>query len=186
MRIEDYAEHPPTPGPAGHIAAHGYRTAVVVPVRLRKRSWGYIAAAKERPYSFTPDAESLLERFAALVSLALSQATTLAELQRQATTDDLTGLLDHRAFQERLQEEFARATRRGRPLSLVMFDLDGFKLINDLHGHEAGNRVLRVVGQSLQEHGRRGDVAARIGGDEFAVIAPEADAAEALHLASRL
>ena len=186
VRIEDYAEHPPTPGPADHIAAHGYRTAVVVPVRLRKRAWGYIAAAKERPYSFTPDAESLLERFAALVSLALSQATTLAELQRQATTDDLTGLLNHRAFQERLQEEFARATRHGRPLSLVMFDLDGFKLINDLHGHEAGNRVLRVVGQSLQEHGRRGDVAARIGGDEFAVIAPEADAAEALHLASRL
>ncbi len=186
VRIEDYAEQRQTPGMAAIIAATGCRTAVVVPVRLREQTWGYVVVAKERPYSFSPDAESLLERFAALVSLALSQATTLAELQRQATTDDLTGLLNHRAFQERLQEEFARATRHGRPLSLVMFDLDGFKLINDLHGHEAGNRVLQVVGQSLQQHGRRGDVAARIGGDEFAVIAPEADAAEALHLASRL
>ena len=186
VRIEDVDDRPRTPVAAAYIAASGCRTAVVVPVRLHERTWGYIAVAKERPYSFTPDAESLLERFAALVSLALAQATTLAELQRQATTDDLTGLLNHRAFQDRLQEEFARASRHARPLSLVMFDLDGFKLVNDLHGHEAGNRVLQVVGRSLQQHGRMGDIAARIGGDEFAVIAPEADATEALQLASRL
>lgn len=186
VRIEDCAEMLPGSTGEAALALTGCRTAVLVPVRLADRPWGYIGVAREEPYSFAPNASALLERFAALVALALAQASTLAELQRRATTDGLTGLLNHRAFQERLLTEFSRATRHGRPLSLLMFDLDGFKLVNDLHGHEAGNQVLQTIGRCLQEHGRSGDVAARIGGDEFAVIAPETDGAEAMELARRL
>ena len=128
----------------------------------------------------------MLERFAGLVALALTHADTLATLQRQASTDGLTGLLNHRSFQQQLDHEFARAKRHNRALSLVMFDLDGFKLVNDLHGHAAGDRVLEAVGRTLERRRRSSDITARVGGDEFALIAPETAAEDALAVAERL
>ena len=163
-----------------------FRSAVAAPLRVRGRPWGYIAVAKAEPHSFPSIAEATLQRFAGLVAVALAQADTLATLQREATTDGLTGLLNHRAFQQRLHEEFARAERHERPLSLVMFDLDGFKLVNDLHGHTAGDSVLRTVGRVLERDRRANDIPARIGGDEFALIVPESSGTDALVLAERL
>ncbi|MGA2927299.1 MAG: GAF domain-containing protein, partial [Solirubrobacteraceae bacterium] len=171
---------------AAATAALGCRCAVAVPVHLRGELWGCIAVASEQPDGLPAPAEQLLERFAALVSVALAQADTLATLQRQANTDGLTGLLNHRAFRERLHEERRRAVRHGRPLALVMFDLDGFKAVNDAHGHQAGDRVLETVAGTFARCKRAGDVPARVGGDEFAVIAPDTDAQDALALAERL
>ena len=101
------------------------------------------------------------------------------ELERQASTDLLTGLPNRRALAERFAAESARAQRRSEPLSLAMFDLDHFKRVNDTYGHAGGDAVLRGVGELCIRSFRGVDVAARVGGEEFAVLLPGADAQQA-------
>ena len=108
------------------------------------------------------------------------------ELERLATTDGLTGLTNHRTFQDRLREEFTRATRYGLSLSLLLLDVDHFKRFNDSYGHPAGDSVLRNVSRILRLSGRVTDIAARYGGEEFAVILPQTDAEGALVVAERV
>ena len=107
-------------------------------------------------------------------------------LESLATLDGLTGLKNHRVFQEKLESEVKRAQRHGLPLSLVLLDVDRFKQYNDTFGHPAGDEVLRVVGRLLQEGGRETDYAARYGGEEFALILPDTDRAGAHVVAERL
>jgi diguanylate cyclase (GGDEF)-like protein len=92
-----------------------------------------------------------------------------------ATTDGLTGLLNSRAFRERLEQQLAIAQRTGRPFTLVYVDLDDFKRINDTYGHGEGDRQLRAVGRVLVDETRKTDSVARLGGDEFALILPDTD-----------
>lgn len=101
------------------------------------------------------------------------------ELERQAATDLLTGLPNRRALAERFPVEAARAQRTGEALSLVMFDLDHFKQVNDRYGHAGGDAVLRGVGQLCIGSFRGVDMAARVGGEEFAVLLPGASAQQA-------
>lgn len=117
-------------------------------------------------------------------SLKLGEA--MKELRRLATRDALTGLLNRRAFDTLLAEETDRARRLGHPLALVMLDLDHFKTINDTHGHPAGDAVLAAAARVLEAEVRTIDRAARVGGEEFAVLLMETDANEALAVASRL
>jgi diguanylate cyclase (GGDEF)-like protein len=107
-------------------------------------------------------------------------------LIEQARTDALTGLLNRRAFTERLHDELARATRYGTPLSLLLLDLDGLKRFNDRAGHHAGDAALQALARSLRAGCRAADLGARWGGDEFVVLAPETRTAEALDLAERI
>jgi diguanylate cyclase (GGDEF)-like protein len=107
-------------------------------------------------------------------------------LAEMVVTDELTGLKNHRYFQERLGEECARAKREGRPLSLIMADLDHFKRVNDLHGHPVGDLVLAAAARHVLEGVRAGDSACRIGGEEFAVICPGTPQGEALRIAERI
>ena len=93
-----------------------------------------------------------------------------ARLARQASTDPLTGLLNHRTFHQRLRTEVRRAQRYGRALSLAVVDVDNFKHVNDLAGHETGDRLLAAVARRLGSVARTEDVFARIGGDEFALL----------------
>lgn len=97
-------------------------------------------------------------------------------LHREATTDELTGLANHRRFQEILHDEAARGRRLLDPVALVMLDVDHFKAVNDLHGHQQGDAVLRAVAQAIAEATRGTDKAARYGGEEFAVVLPGTDA----------
>ena len=108
------------------------------------------------------------------------------ELEVLATTDHLTGCLNHRAFNDRVIGEIARAVRGGYPLSLVVADVDDFKRVNDTHGHPAGDAALEFAGATLRERSRRSDVVGRIGGDEFALLLPEMPLEAAARYAQRV
>ena len=108
------------------------------------------------------------------------------ELEALATTDGLTGLTNHRAFQERLAEEVRRAERYGTPLSVVFLDVDHFKGYNDRHGHPEGDAVLRGVAGLLRGTARETDMAARYGGEEFVIVLPQTDGGTALAVAERI
>jgi diguanylate cyclase (GGDEF)-like protein len=103
----------------------------------------------------------------------------------EAGTDPVTGCMNHRAMRWRLDEEIGRATRTGGPLSCLLIDLDDFKLVNDRHGHQAGDALLRGVVQGLVGEFRSFDRVARYGGDEFVVILPNADLDSAAAAAAR-
>lgn len=108
------------------------------------------------------------------------------ELERLALTDPLTGLANRRNLQKHLDEEIARARRYSRSLSFLMLDIDHFKSVNDIHGHATGDRVLEAIGRALLSLVRPGDVAARMGGEEFAVLLPETNLVDAREVAMRL
>jgi diguanylate cyclase (GGDEF)-like protein len=114
--------------------------------------------------------------------LAGRQRDELAELSR---TDPLTGCLNRRGFAERLDAELQRAARDGADVAIVQLDLNGFKAVNDRHGHAAGDELLRWVGSTLQALLRASDATGRLGGDEFALLLPGVSAAEARVIADR-
>jgi diguanylate cyclase (GGDEF)-like protein len=124
--------------------------------------------------------------FAAHAALALRTAALVAEIDRLASTDPLTGLANRRVFEAALNREVARAARSGAPLSLLVLDVDHFKRVNDLLGHQAGDDVLRHVGRALGGEARQTDLAARYGGEEFCVVLPDCGPAEAMVVADRL
>ena len=128
----------------------------------------------------------LLQTVADQLSVAVNQAHLIAQLQVQALSDGLTGCYNRRAFEMQLERDLQLATRMRQPLSLIMLDADGFKRINDQAGHDTGDCALRIMADSLRTELRAVDSAARFGGDEFAVILPQADIAGAMIVAERL
>ena len=118
--------------------------------------------------------------------LIKENARLFAEVQRLAVTDPLTGLYNRHKFDEAIEVEIERARRYSRPLSLIMIDLDGLKGINDRYGHPAGDKALKLVAEAIQNQIRTIDLPARIGGDEFLVILPEADLEAATLVAQRM
>jgi two-component system cell cycle response regulator len=127
-----------------------------------------------------------LERSASYAALALRNAWLLEQVQRLAATDGLTKIANRRTFESTLEREVARATRSAEHVSLVMVDIDHFKNLNDTHGHQAGDEVLRNVAASLTIECRDFDTPARYGGEEFAVVLPGCGPDEALMIAERL
>jgi diguanylate cyclase (GGDEF)-like protein len=174
----------------GSMPVNGDATSVLlpgvsVPIRVRRELWGSLLVVARPKEDLPRDVEERLSIFADLAGLAITNADTSAHLLAQATSDPLTGLLNHRAFQQRVETEVQRAQRYGRPLALVLLDLDHFKSINDAYGHQAGDAALMQAATLLEAGARAGDVLGRIGGDEFALLLPETVAEGACAIAQR-
>src|SRR5438132_9558486 len=135
---------------------------------------------------FSKETRRTAEWLAAQAAIALENAKLHHLVQRQATTDDLTGLVNRRRFIEALDGEIVRANAFESPLSVVLGDLDHFKLVNDRFGHQAGDEVLRQFAELVREHLRDVDVPGRIGGEEFAILLPETEATGAVAVAERV
>jgi diguanylate cyclase (GGDEF)-like protein/PAS domain S-box-containing protein len=166
--------------------AHNATAGVAAPITIAGRLWGAVGVGVTNDAPLPPDAEQRLERFAALAGTAIGNAEARDALARLAATDELSGLANYRTFRDRLSMEGERAKRHGRPLSLVLLDVDHFKAINDRHGHGVGDRVLVELARRLTAQVRDGDLVARVGGEEFALLLPETDAAGALTTAERI
>jgi diguanylate cyclase (GGDEF)-like protein len=136
--------------------------------------------------AITSSPELPMERLERLETENRRLQETIRRLEGMAYRDPLTELHNRRYFDERLREELARSRRDQSPLSVLAVDLDGFKLINDAHGHAEGDRVLQWVASFLNRHLRASDVCCRMGGDEFVVLLPGLTEAGAAALASRL
>jgi diguanylate cyclase (GGDEF)-like protein len=162
------------------------RTCLAVPMHWEGELRGVLTVGYQRPFEATEEHLGVLETFAELAAVACTNASAHAGLALAARTDGLTGCLNHAALHETLQREIERAERAPDPeLSLVMMDLDDFKTINEAHGHLVGDEVLRRAGHSLRQATRPYDVAARYGGDEFVLIAVDADEEKAREIALR-
>ena len=136
--------------------------------------------------AFTETEFALARSFADLVAVALENADLRAWLEQQANTDPLTGLPNRRYFSEQLSQRTSTAHDEGSKLSVLLIDVDRLKLTNDTLGHNAGDRLLATVAQTLTSNLREGDLAARLAGDEFAVLLSHTDAVEARVIAARL
>jgi diguanylate cyclase (GGDEF)-like protein len=145
---------------------------IAVPLLGQKGPAGVLTLERSGTGAAFDDQEfELVKLFAGQVSIALRNAETYQAAEIRARTDDLTGLLNHRTFEDRLAREAARS----EPFGLVMIDLDEFKTVNDTMGHQAGDRLLRDIATAIRSAARDADAVFRYGGDEFAVILPGAD-----------
>ena len=139
---------------------------------------------RDRP--FAPSERELFHYLAGQVGISLENVSLHETVQRQAVTDELTGLNNHRRFQEALASEIERARRFDQELGLVMLDVDDFKAFNDTHGHQVGDQVLRDVARVVRDESREVDAPARYGGEELAVVLPGTDLDGAFQFAERV
>lgn len=144
-----------------------------------------VESGQEGAY-FSPQDVLIMNTLADLLATALHNSFVFQKLQQQSITDGLTGIKTRRFFWEALSSEWKRASRSGRPFSVVLIDLDKFKEVNDTHGHLEGDLVLARVGRLLEQRCRQSNVVARYGGDEFIILMPETGAEQAQSLAERL
>jgi diguanylate cyclase (GGDEF)-like protein len=159
---------------------------IVVPLVARGRLKGTVNIYRSGFQEFTEDEFLLAVRFGDAAALAIDNAHIRASLERQAQTDPLTGLWNHRAFHERLRQELVAASTDQSSVALVMLDLDDFKRVNDVYSHATGDHVLSEVAGILLGAVRSSDCVCRIGGEEFAIIAPTSGLADAFRLAERV
>jgi diguanylate cyclase (GGDEF)-like protein len=159
----------------------------VVPLLYHGRFMGLVLVrSDDTSRSWAENELLLLHTVADQLTVAINQSHLFEQMQQQALTDGLTGCYNRRAFEMQLERDLHLATRMRQPLSLMMLDLDNLKQINDKSGHEAGDNSLRMLAEALRAELRAVDTPARFGGDEFAVILPQANIEGALIVAERL
>jgi diguanylate cyclase (GGDEF)-like protein len=141
----------------------------------------------QKPDAYQAYDQDVLTTLANQTAMALKNAYDVRLIQEMAERDGLTGVYNHRYFQEKMAEEMVKAERFNKDMSLALLDVDHFKKFNDNHGHQEGDRVLRIVSQVIQTTIRgKVDTVARYGGEEFAVILPETDANGGKDMAERI
>lgn len=170
------------------LAFLGVAAFAMVPIGRRGRLLG-LASAAYTTDELPADVDTLLDRASAMASYAgtaLENAALLSRAQHRARHDELTGLPNRAYFEEQVEQAIERAVRHGTPVTVLFVDLDRFKQANDTFGHDAGDRVLQIVASRLAAETRGGDVVARIGGDEFALMLWDTPESHAMIAAERI
>lgn len=185
--IPDVATEPVLESVRDILLSLQIRSILAIPLLAHEKSIGIVSVSSRGPVRhFTQGEIDFCQTLANQAALAIENARLFAETKRLANTDELTGLYNHRHFYHLCGSEVNRARRYGRPLSLIMLDLDHFKQFNDQYGHLAGDEALRRLAQILRRNSRGVDMVARYGGEEFAIILPETDLEQAAIQADRL
>jgi two-component system, cell cycle response regulator len=168
------------------VKLKGVESLLVLPLISADEAIGSFTLAAKRAGAFGKEARDMLGVIANQVAVSLQNAKMYQQMERMATTDGLTGLLNHRTFQEKLDERLERVARTGQKVALILTDIDHFKKVNDTYGHPMGDEILRRVAKVLGDSMRKIDVVARYGGEEFAIVIEGADAEGAKLLADRI
>ncbi len=168
------------------VDKYSLRSLLAVPILSKDNVLGAFIALSSESRAFTNEDVTTASALADFTAIALENAGLFAELQRSATTDSLTAVYNTRFFHEVLGRETARADRFTMPLSLLMIDIDNFKMVNDTHGHVVGNKVLIQIAKILERAVRNTDFVFRCGGDEFGVVLPGTSIDCAMHVAEKI
>jgi diguanylate cyclase (GGDEF)-like protein len=165
----------------------GMKSLALYPLVVKDEAVGVMAVDSFTDFvHFPPEEVETLAAIAGQAAAIIENARLHEQVQQQAIADPLTGLYNHRHLYERLEQEMARAKRGRLPVAVLMLDIDNLKLINDTYGHQVGDEALKLLASVLQSSCRTEDIVGRYGGDEFMVILPGADTAEAEHVGERI
>jgi diguanylate cyclase (GGDEF)-like protein len=165
----------------------GIKSLALYPLVVKDEAVGVMAVDSYTDFvHFPPEEVETLAAIAGQAAAIIENARLHEQVQQQAIADPLTGLYNHRHLYERLEQEMARAKRGRGPVAVLMLDIDNLKLINDTNGHQVGDEALKLLASVLQSSCRAEDIVGRYGGDEFMVILPGADTAEAEHIGERI
>ena len=168
-----------------HMNKH-VRSVLALPLGSATRLLGALLLGRFSGSPFTEDDERFLDSLGRILSVAIENATLFMQAQELSLSDELTGLANRRMFNLRLGNELARVKATGVPLCLIIFDLDFFKQVNDVHGHPAGDEVLCQFARRVQQDIRGADLLCRLGGEEFALLVPDTPPAVAIAIAERI
>ena len=182
LRIDDASVGEPALPFRPHVVNKQVRSVLAVPLLVGERVVGVLSLQSRRPHAYDDHQLSVLATIAQQAAVAVENAHHYT----LATIDSLTGLHLRDYFFRRFEEEYTRVKRYAGAFSILMLDLDGFKEMNDQHGHLAGDRYLRALGAAIRTRMRGADLACRYGGDEFCILLPETDLAGARPIAERL
>lgn len=190
MLIEDIDTHSkPHLDAAKRSFSKNYKTTscLIAPLICHGRVVGVLNLTDRKGHpAFSNEDIAVVELFRQLIGASLGNISLFEKTQKQAKTDGLTGMLNHRSFYEALEAELRRSQRYGGQLSVIMADVDNLKPINDTHGHRAGDMAIKQVSRRMSACIRQIDAAARYGGDEFAVILPNTSLEDSIMVAERM
>jgi len=184
--LRDVLPQPASKVIAGAAQREGVKSFVEVPLRSKSGLQGAMTVVGHAPRCFSLEELDLLRAIAGEIAVGIENARLLEQTRELSITDELTKLYNRRHFYEVLQLEIDRTQRYGRPFTLAMLDLDGFKEYNDRFGHSNGDGVLKSLAVTLRSSLRKSDIAFRYGGDEFIIVLPATDAARARRIVDRI
>jgi len=162
------------------------KSIIFVPLRVGDKVAGILSVQSHKLNAYDKRSVETVRAIGSYIGIAIENSKLFGQIQKLATIDGLTGLLNRRCLTETINEEYLKARRYKRSTALIMADIDFFKIVNDTHGHDIGDEVLRVISRAFKEKIRNCDYIGRFGGEEFLILLPETGLQGAAMLAERL